>query len=226
MFCIQASRPRTAIATKLKAAAPVAEERLACERRQDLGDRAGGEQEDDQVGAGEEDVGDVLVEQRRAALAGVEEDPVEVPVDLRHHQHRDHRRADDQQDVGDHGCRPRERGHPPPGQPGRAQPAHGDDQVDREADEAEDRQRRCPAIQASTPLDGEKTVSESGGRATVPPRGGVEERAVDGQRADQVEPVGELVQARQGDAAGADLQRARRRRSARAPAGSGRGRRR
>ena len=67
MFCIQASRPRTRDRGDRDGDRAMAEDRLARERRQDLGDRAGSRQHDDQVRAGEEDVGQVLVEQRRAA---------------------------------------------------------------------------------------------------------------------------------------------------------------
>ena len=94
----------------------VGEQGLAGERRQDLGDRAGGEDHDGQVAAGGEDVAQVLVQQRRAALAGVEEDAVELPVDLEHRQRGDHHRADHDQDPADHRRGPGERGHPPPGE--------------------------------------------------------------------------------------------------------------
>ena len=140
MFCIQASRPSGMIAAIEIISGAAREERLAREDGQDLRDRSERRQQEDQVAAGEEDPAQVLVEDRRAALAGVEEDAAEVAVDLQHDQRREHRRSgDDQHPAGD-GAREAEGGEPPPGHAGRPQLRERHGEVDRLQDEAEDGQ--------------------------------------------------------------------------------------
>ena len=142
MFCIQASGPSTRDRQQREHRAAMAEQRLAREGRQHVRDHAGGHDHDQHVGAGEEEPGEMLVQERRAALAGVEEDAAVVAVDEQHRQRGEHHRADRQQQVAADPGRPRQQGHPPPGHPGRAHVVERDHEVDREADEAEDRERR------------------------------------------------------------------------------------
>ena len=150
---------------------------------------------------------EVLIEQRRPALLGVEEDAVEAAVDLEHRQRRDHQRPDHQQHVPDHGRRPGERRHAPPGQPRGAQRAHRGDEVDREADEPEGREggSRDPRVGAVGGREGEVGERWQGRRAGL--RRGVEEAPEERHPARQVEVVRELVEARQRHPPRSDLQR-------------------
>ena len=92
----------------------VAEDRLAREHGQDLGDDPeAGQHHDVDLGVPEEPE-QVLPQQRRAALGGVEEVGAEVAVGQQHrHRRRDHRQREDQQDrVGED--RPHEQRQAPP----------------------------------------------------------------------------------------------------------------
>ena len=68
-----------------------------------------GEDQDQHVGAGEEDPAQMLPEQRRAARAVGEEDAVEVAVDLQHRQRGEKDQADDEHQPRGGRCRPRRR---------------------------------------------------------------------------------------------------------------------
>ena len=100
MFCIQASGPSTRDRQQRAAIAP---RWLNRGLRANVGRTSeitpAANDQDQHVGAGEEEPGEVLVQKRGAALAGVEEDAVEVAVDEQHRQRGEHHRADDQQQV-------------------------------------------------------------------------------------------------------------------------------
>ena len=118
----------------------IAEQRLARERRQHLGDDAHRRQDEDVDLGMAEQPEEVLPEQRITPCAHVEEVRAEEPVEGEQHEgHCDHRHREQEQEVHDQG-HPREHGHAHEAHPGRAHVDDGDDQVDgaRERRDAED----------------------------------------------------------------------------------------
>ena len=98
-------------------------------------------------------------------------------------------------------------GTPPPGHPRGAQVAQRRQQVDRDQDEAERRQagRRGPGVDAVVGQEGE--LGERRQRVDAGLGRGEEEAGVEDGGAGDEEPDADLAEARQGGAAGADLQR-------------------
>ena len=185
----------------------VAEDGLAREHGQDLGEDAeGGQHEDVDLGVPEEPE-QVLPQQRRAALVGVEEVRAEVAVQQQHRDRRGQRgqRQDDQVRVDQD--RPHEQRHAPPAHAGRAHVVDRGDEVDR----AEDRRQagevdhvdpRLLAVGGRVLLRRERDVGEPAGLGR-----GEEERRVERHPAEQEHPVRPGVQPREGDVARADHQR-------------------
>ena len=171
----------------------------------DLGDHAGGEDHDRDVGAGEEDPGQVLVEHRPAALAGVEEDPVEAAVEEQHGQRGEHDRAG--RPAAGRRRRPRRRRRPAPGATPSRAPAWlwSVTKVDRKADEAQDREPDAddPGVD---PACSRRRRSDSGGmaasRSRAARRGSCRTGYRPARRASR-----RRAEAREGDPAGADLER-------------------
>ncbi len=187
--------------------AAMAEQRLSRERRQDVRDHPAGDDQDEHVGAGEEEPGEVLVQERRAALAGVEEDAAVVAVDEEHGQRGEHHRADHQEQVAAQARGPGEQRHAAPGHAGRAHVVQRDDEVDREADEAQDREPRADDPGVDPRRVREDVVGERGERRQAGLGRPVEEAAVDGHGPRQIQPERQQVETREGDPARADLER-------------------
>ena len=150
----------------------------------------------------------VLPQQRRAALGGVEEVGAEVPVGEQHRDRRgDHRQREDQQDrVGED--RPHEQRQPAPAH---AAGAHvGDRRV--EVDRAERARRGRSGGSGRSTRPGRRSASRwrSDSGAIARPAGFrrvPEDRGVEDDAAGQQQPEGERVQAREGHVARADHQR-------------------
>ena len=139
-------------------------------------------------------------------LAGIEQAGAEQP--LGHDQHQGDGQDRRGQDLHPGGGveRPDEERQTPPGHPGGPQAVDGGDEVDpgqdrREADD-EDAEDRQGDVGAGAGAEGDVEGPAGIGRAAAG-----EERGEDDGGADHVEPPGEQVQAREGDVAGADLDR-------------------
>ncbi len=185
----------------------VAEDRLAREDGEHLGDDPHHRQDHDvDLGVAEEPE-DVLPEHGVAALVGLEEVRVSLPVEEEHRQpDREHRQDDDEQRGVDLD-RPHEERDAHPRHPRRAQPVDGDDEVDR-ADERghrEDVERQDQEVDSvAADLLGQRRVDRPAGVRRAA-RG--EEAREQDQAAEQEQPVRERVQPREGDVARADHQR-------------------
>ena len=116
--------------------ADVAEDRLAAEHREDLGDDAEERQRDDvDLGVAEEP--EQVLPQDRAAVGGVEDVGAELPVGLEREQRAgEDRERDQHEQAGDQGV-PDEDRHPEHRHAGRAHADDRGDEVDRTEDGAE-----------------------------------------------------------------------------------------
>ena len=187
----------------------VAEDRLAREHRQDLREHAeGGEHEDVDLGVAEEPE-QVLPQQRRAALVGIEERGPEVAVQQQHRDRGGQRRQTQDDQVRIDQDRPHEQRHPAPAHAGGAHVVDGGDEVDRADDRRQAREvdhvdPRLLAVGGRELLQRQRRVRGPAGL-----RRREEQRAVERQAAEQEHPVGPRVQARERDVARADHQRDR-----------------
>ena len=185
----------------------VAEDRLAGEHRQHLGeDPERRQHEDVDLGVAEEPE-QVLPQQRRAALGRVEEVRPEVAVQQQHRDRGGQRREreDDQVRVDQH--RPHEQRHPPPAHAGRAHVVDRGDEVDRAEDRRQAREvdhvdPRLLAVGRRVLLQRQRHVGEPAGL-----RRREEQRAVEREAAEQEHPVRPRVEARERHVAGADHER-------------------
>ena len=208
MWCAHTATDRTRDRQRRGDQADVAEDRLAAEHRQDLGDDAEERQRDD-VDLGMPEEPEQVLPQQWPAVRRVEDVSPEGSIRLQHQQRAGQDRERDQhQDRRDQDV-PGEDRHPEHRHPGRA---HGDDRGD-EVDRTEDRaqtghpQAHDPQVTADTRRAdrvGQRGVGEPAevGRAA---RG--EEAAEGDQAAEQEQPVAEHVQPRERDVRGADLDR-------------------
>ena len=188
--------------------ADVAEDRLAAEDRDDLGDDAEERQRDD-VDLGMAEEPEQVLPEDRPAVGRVEDVGPEPSIGLQREQRAgQHRERDQHQQAGDHRV-PDEDRHPEHGQPGRA---HADDRGD-EVDRAED------GAEAGHPQTHDPQVTADAGRpygvrqrrigepAEVGGTGRGEEAGPGDQAAEEEQPVAEHVQPRERDVGRADLQR-------------------
>ena len=209
MWCAHTVSDSAAIDSVAKHHALVAEQRLAAEHRDDLGDDAEERQRDDvDLGVAEEP--EQVLPEDRAAVVGVEDLRTEVPVDVEHQQRRGEDRERQQDQQARHQDVPGEDRHPEHRHAGRAQRDHRGDHVDAAEDRARGRPIARPRIHRSVPAPGEFTAFDSGVyRRPADVRGAArgEEAGHRRERAEQVQPVGEGVQPRERDVGRADLQR-------------------
>ncbi len=165
-----------------------------------------GQHHDVDLGVAEEPE-QVLPQQRRAAVGGVEEVRAEVAVGQQHRDgRRDHRhREDDQHRVDED--RPDEQRQAAPAHAARAHVGDRHVEVDRaedrgEAGEVDQVDPRVLAAAGRVDRVGERHEADPAGFRRVP-----EDRGVEDDAAGQEQPVGERVQAREGHVARADHQR-------------------
>ncbi len=149
----------------------------------------------------------MLPVERRAALAGVEEDPREVAVDLEHRERREHRRAGDDQRVGGDRGRPREQRHPPPGHPRRAHSPQRRDEVDRQQHHPGEREPAAEDPGVDPVVGRESRVGERRPGVNADVGGREDDRRVERQAADREEPEREVGEPREGELSRADLER-------------------
>ena len=185
----------------------VAEDRLAGEHRQDLGEDAErGQHEDVDLGVAEEPE-QVLPQQRRAALGRVEERRPEVAVQQQHRHRRGQRGERDHDQVRVDQDRPHEQRDAAPAHAGRAHVVDRGDEVDRaehrrQAGEVDHVDPRVLAAGRRVLLRRQRQVGEPAGLGR-----GEEDRRVERDAAEQEHPVGPRVDAREGDVARPDHQR-------------------
>ena len=185
----------------------MAEDRLAREHGQDFRDDPEARQDHDVDLGMPEEPEQVLPQQRRAALRGIEEVGAEVAVgEQQRHRAGDHgHRDDDQHRVGQQ--RPDEQRQPAPAHPASAHVGDRDVEVDRpedrgEAGEVHEVDPRVLAAAGGEEGVRQRHVARPAGFRRVP-----EDRGVEDDAAGEQQPEGDRVQARVGHVAGADHQR-------------------
>ncbi len=187
----------------------VAEDRLAAEDGEDLRDDPHRRQDHDVHLGMPEEPEHVLVEHGAAAAGGLEEvkRAGELALEQQHRQPGGQRRQDEQEQPRVDVDRPDEQRHPRPAHAGGAHVLDRDDEVDRagERGEREDVEREDPQVLAvSGRLQRERRVGRPAGVGRAPLR---EEGQAEDEAGEEVEPVREGVEAREGHVPGADHQR-------------------
>ena len=186
----------------------VPEQRLAAEHRDDLGDDAEERQRHDvDLGMAEEPE-QVLPQQRVAALGRIEEVRVDEPVHRQHRAgHHDGRHGEDDHERG-HEHRPHEQRHPVERHARTAHLQRGDDELDggHERGDLRERDQLRPDVDALARRVGgarQRDVREPAGVRSDVER----ERRPQHEAAEEIDPVPEVVHAREGDVARADHER-------------------